>query len=243
MSMKHLMLVFAIAAFHASCAPKVKSKIVQTAEPLGESGTVVTLYPSESSPPNAILLGTFRVGEQGATVGCTYEVVMKLALQDARLHGANILHIQKIKEPNGGSTCFTFKGSYFKVPDIYSYQDSIVALEDSITATKFKGDKGYALLHVYRPSLGYGWALNYKLHQNDSVLCKIRNGFYETFRIDNPQCYNFWAKTESLEELNLCIEGGQEYYLKCGVSLGAFIGRPRIFLVEKSLGRSEFQEK
>ncbi len=225
----------------ASCSPIVKTKLIKQADPLGEYATVVTLYPTQKSP-STDKIGTFRVGERGMTVGCTYDIILRMAQADARAKGANIVHIEKIKEPSGGSSCFTFLGSYYKTPDIYQFQDSLKAIEDAITREVFKDDSSYALVHVYRPRSSFGWAINYKLHQDEEEIFKIKNGTYETIRIDKPECYRFWASTETMTEIKLCIKGGEEYFLKCGVDLGAFIGRPRIILVDKSLGRSETEK-
>jgi len=236
----NVLLVSSLLLF-ASCSPKVKTKLTKMAKPLGDNATVVTLFPSQNQPI-AEQIGTFRVGERGLTIGCTYDVIMRMARIDARQKGANIVHIERIKEPSGGSTCFTFFGSYYKVPDIYAFQDSLNAIENEITKQVFNGDTSYAIVHIYRPRSGYGWAVNYKMHLDDSTLFKVKNGSYQIIRIDRQECYRFWAATESTTETRLCIKAGEEYFLQCGVDMGAFIGRPRITLVDKPLGRSETEK-
>lgn len=49
-----------------------------------------------------------------------------------------------------------------------------------------------------------------------------------------------WAKTESKVEVPVDFEYGREYYLRCGVKMGAFVGRPTLELVDHTTGKLEF---
>lgn len=224
-----------------ACAPKVKTNLTKISEPLAYDATVATLFPSQNSPV-AEKIGRFRVGERGLTKDCGYDNIMRMARIEARRKGANVIHIERIKEPGFCSSCFTFFGTYYNVPDVYAFQDSINTLEDEISSQAFNGDSSYAMVHVYRPKGSYGLLVNYKMHLNDSTLFKVKGGTYETIRIDKQNCYRFWASTLSTTDARLCIKPGEEYFLKCGVKPGLFYGRPRITFVDKPYGRDEIKK-
>jgi hypothetical protein len=41
-------------------------------------------------------------------------------------------------------------------------------------------------------------------------------------------------------EIPIEIEFGKEYYIRCGVSMGAFVGKPSFTLVDNRTGKAEF---
>jgi hypothetical protein len=223
------------------CAPRVKTKMVATKPALSEFATVACIYPEQLPPADAELLGSLKIGDNGMSSNCGFDEVAELATRQARLSGSNLIHITEIKYPDGFSTCHRMKASLYAVPDVYTYMDQIKAKEDSITRAKMGDDQSYALIHFYRPRFDFGYAISYKMHLNDSAVCKVKHGCAQTIRIDHPECYNLNAKTESGFDLNLCVEAGEEYYIRCGVSMGAFIGRPYFSLVDKNRGRSEMR--
>jgi hypothetical protein len=51
-----------------------------------------------------------------------------------------------------------------------------------------------------------------------------------------------WAKTETREEIPINIELGREYYVRCSVRMGAFVGRPQLELVDPQFGKYEFDK-
>ena len=99
-----------------------------------------------------------------------------------------------------------------------------------------------ALLHIYRPGSMMGMAISYDLYLNEWVLFRVKNKTKTTIRITSPGTYTLWAKTEAREELPVSIELGKEYYVRCGVSMGAFVGRPDLLLIDPQMGRMEFDK-
>ncbi|MDR0700120.1 MAG: DUF2846 domain-containing protein [Tannerella sp.] len=99
-----------------------------------------------------------------------------------------------------------------------------------------------ALLHIYRPSSMMGMAISYDLYLNEWVLFRVKNKTKTTIRITSPGTYTLWAKTEAREELPVNIELGKEYYLRCSVSMGAFVGRPDLSLIDPQMGKMEFDK-
>jgi len=101
-------------------------------------------------------------------------------------------------------------------------------------------DTDYALLHVYR-FRGAGSLINYDLKLGDSTVCRIRNNFKTTLKIKKEGLNVIWAKTETKKELPIDVVHGKQYYLRCGIGIGAFVGRPTLEFVDYNTGRQEFE--
>jgi len=98
----------------------------------------------------------------------------------------------------------------------------------------------YALLHIYRVKSMAGAAIGYDLHLDNDVIFRVKNNSKTTIRVTSGGRKTLWAKTESRAELPIDIEMGQEYYILCGVGMGAVVGRPRLELVDNQRGEAEF---
>lgn len=98
---------------------------------------------------------------------------------------------------------------------------------------------GYALLHVYRGG-GAGFLIDYDLHLGDTVICRVSAKSKTTIRIKKKVSDILWAKTEAKEELPITIEPGHAYYIRCGMTMGAFVGHPSIRLMDAKVGKAEF---
>jgi len=98
----------------------------------------------------------------------------------------------------------------------------------------------YALLNVYRQS-AMGVLVSYELYLGDTFLCRVSNKTKKSIRIRKEGSYVLWAKTETKEELPINLKFGNNYYIRCGVSMGVFMGRPELNLIDNSIGKTEFQ--
>lgn len=97
----------------------------------------------------------------------------------------------------------------------------------------------YALLHLYRPGKMAGFMIGYDVHLNDSVAYRARNGSQGEVRRRVAGPLTLWAKTEAREEIILNVEPGREYYVRCSLGAGAFVGRPKLQQVSVAQGRKE----
>jgi hypothetical protein len=102
-------------------------------------------------------------------------------------------------------------------------------------------DENSAVLHFYRNSF-YGAAIRYSVHIDDSLVWKCRNKAKASVRVTGEGTRLLWAATEGREEDTVEIEHGQEYYIRCGVRMGAFVGRPSMTVVDSATGKAEFDK-
>jgi len=101
-------------------------------------------------------------------------------------------------------------------------------------------DENYALLHIYRNS-AVGGLLNFDLHLEDKVICRVQNKWKETIKVYQEGLVTLWAKTEARKELPINIEFGKEYYIRCSITMGFAVGHPKMELMEEGIGKREFE--
>jgi hypothetical protein len=113
----------------------------------------------------------------------------------------------------------------------------------SLNATsgeEYQLDESCALIHVYRPGSMMGMAISYNFNIDDKAVFRVKNKSKTTVRVTEGGQKTLWAKTETREELLINIELGKEYYIRCGLGMGAFVGRPRLEIVDNQTGKLEF---
>ena len=115
-------------------------------------------------------------------------------------------------------------------------------LRDKIAPPDTAGSNSdVALLHVYRHG-GPGFLIGYDLYLGDTVICHVLSKWKTTIRIRKGGAGILWAKTEAKEELPITLEAGKEYYVRCGMTMGAFVGHPSLKLMDESTGSAEFKD-
>jgi hypothetical protein len=113
-------------------------------------------------------------------------------------------------------------------------KDTIV--KDSIQKTTDQ----YATLYVYRPKNFAGSAVGYDLHIDNEIVCRVKNNTKYEVKIHKEGNVEIWAKTEAKESVKLDIKYGEKYYLKCAITMGAFVGRPSLILVYPVQGELDY---
>jgi hypothetical protein len=106
--------------------------------------------------------------------------------------------------------------------------------------TDIPKDKG--LVYVYRPNSILGGAVHYDVHAgNDEVICDlIRNGYCIYY--SKPGELELWGKTESKSTITVDVKAGQEHFVRGGISMGFFIGRPNFTMTDKKTALEEIAE-
>ncbi|MDR1675085.1 MAG: DUF2846 domain-containing protein [Tannerella sp.] len=109
-----------------------------------------------------------------------------------------------------------------------------------LQTSEYRLDESCALIHIYRPGSMVGVAISYNLNLDDEVVFRVKNKRKTTVRVTSEGLKTLWAKTETREELPIDIELGKEYYVRCGVGMGFFVGRPKLEIVDLQVGKLEF---
>ena len=218
-----------------SCAAKLTSSMQKTYAPLDYKQEVRVFEIEEQTPPDAEKLGTIKVGDSGFSTDCDYTVVIDKAKTEARKVGGNALKITKHSLPDIWSSCHRITADVLKVENIENYAINTESTE--IDSALIGAD--YAIINVYRSS-GQGALVSYDLHLGDETICRVSSNFCESIKIDKEGLNSLWAKTETKSEVPIKIEFGKVYYVRCSISMGAFVGRPKVELVDNARGKREY---
>ena len=232
MKKAHVVIIFVILASICSCSPKISTSISKNYMPIDYKQEIMVIGLDQAEPDDAELLGQVKVGDTGFSTNCSYDVVIDKAKMEARKVGGNAIKIIEHKLPSMmGSSCHRITARILQVKNVEYY----MAEEDEIIL-----DVDYAILNVYRYG-GSGALVSYDLYLGDSVICRVQNNYKTTLYIRNDGLNTLWAKTEAKSEVPINIKIGKTYYLRCGISMGAFVGRPRLELIDSKTGKAEFE--
>lgn len=225
------LLLVAVLIIYSSCSPKISTSIRSSYPPLDYKEDVVVMGLNQAEPELAELIGYVKITDTGFTANCGYDLVIEKAKLEARKVGGNAIKIIEHMPPSFGSSCHRIVAKILKVEDIANI---MAETEDEILL-----DVDYAILNVYRYG-GAGSLVGYDLYLGDSILCRVKNNFKTTLHIKKDGLNTLWAKTEAKSEVPINVKMGKTYYLRCGVAMGAFIGHPRLELVDGKTGKAEF---
>jgi len=230
----------------SSCSPKISTSISKNYPPLDYREDVRVYDLQEAVPANAEKIGVVKIGDTGFSTDCSWEVVLDKAKVEARKAGGNAIKITKHKMPNPvGSSCHRITAEILKVENSLSMTETVSNDYNNSTPKTFAeqnsfSNEDFAILYVYRTG-GMGALVSYDLHLDDTILCRVSNNFKKTIIVRQDGLKKLWAKTEALKEVPIDIEFGKEYYVRCSMSMGAFVGHPEIEVVDNQSGKLEFQ--
>jgi hypothetical protein len=226
----------------ASCSTSISTKIVnKNFQKLEDNNQIIVLDKNEELPNNSELIGDLKIGDSGFTTDCGYDKVIADATNAAKNSGANIIKIIEIKKPSTfGSTCYRIKARLYR--NLNPESLAILAQNRSLkNKSRLPENSDYAVIYFYRPSIGAGSLLGYKIKDaNDSIVGRLRSG--EKFKyVKKFGEQFFYGALETKEEVKINIEKGNEYFVRCAVNMGVVIGRPEINLIENYVGMKEYE--
>jgi hypothetical protein len=188
---------------------------------------------NEEIPTNSENLGSVKVTDNGFSIKCGFSEVIEKAKIEARKVGGNGIKIVDHTPPSAmGSSCHKIKAIILRIDDTEDLQFN--------EEPKINPDIDYAIINVYRYG-GMGSLISYDLLLGDSVLCRVRNNFKKEIHVKKDGRNTLWARTESKAEVPINIEIGKTYYLKCAVTTGIMVGRPKLQLLDNEYGKIEYE--
>ena len=231
----NIFLIIGSVLFLTSCSAKLTSSMQKTYAPLDYKEEVRVFGIDEQIPPNAEKLGTIKVGDSGFSMICDYATVLDKAKTESRKVGGNALKITKHKLPDFWSTCHRITADVLKVDDIENY---MVGAEMADVDSALIG-ADYAIINVYRSS-GQGALVSYDLYWGDLIICQVKSNFCESIKVYQDGLNSLWARTEAKSEIPINVEFGKIYYVRCSISMGVMVGRPKLEMVDNKTGKAEF---
>jgi hypothetical protein len=236
MTKVHGFFTFLVLALLSACSTKVSTSIYSSYPILDYKQEVLVIPLDQSAPDKVEVLGQVKINDSGFSTKCGYKYVINRAKLEARKVGGNAIKIVGHKLPSPmGSACHRITANILKIDDDVPYQQPEAVFDSAMRRA------GYAILHIYR-NTNLGVLLNYDLHLGDTVICRVKNGWSKTIRVEKDGYNKLWARTVSKSEIPIKIEYGREYYVRCGVTWGVFVGNPSLELVDNKTGKAEYDE-
>lgn len=82
----------------------------------------------------------------------------------------------------------------------------------------------YATIHFYRTKSVLGAIIKPKLRMDGKAISIIKRNWKKTITVP-AGAYVFSAKTEKTTKIKLQVDAGKQYYIKCSIGFGFFVGR------------------
>ena len=239
---KAIILTLLITVILQSCSPKIRTHLsTETFKPLDSETEILIVKQNEKIPINSKFIGEIKIGDSGFSTDCGYSKVISDAKESAKKSGANLIHLKEVKKPNFGSTCYRIKAKLYRNLN----QEVLATLSEKRNfenQSRLPSDADYAVIYFYRPKNYSGSFIGFKIRMDDeTVIGRVRNGEKFEYKITDFGKHEFWGKTESKSSVIIDVKKGQEYFVRCGITLGVGVGRPEIYIVENELGISEYE--
>lgn len=116
----------------------------------------------------------------------------------------------------------------------------ILLLSFLIASISASGQDSLATIYFYRPAKGAGAAISFIVYQDTSRVGRLTPGNILNYRC-RPGKKWFRAKTADENYIHLELKSGETYYIECGLSVGAFVGRPTFRQVFAAEAREAFR--
>ncbi len=114
--------------------------------------------------------------------------------------------------PDTWSTCYRIHADVYAVSDATVYKKAQQYTADSLARTLLADTASYALLYVYRPRSGVGSIVQYNLHVDDSMVCRVKFGTKCIVKLPRAGHVKVWARTEARDEVDIDVQPGHVYF-------------------------------
>jgi hypothetical protein len=201
---------------------------------------IAVIQMSEPMPDSCKVLWQLHVGDNNYNLGCTYDEILDFAKLLAKRGGGNVLKITTIRPHDNWCDCYRLYGTVMHRKNLWNADKG---WKDSIHKSKFgNGDTAkYAILYFYRPKAEKGSLIAYKVSMGNNDLCRVKNNSVEEVKIYKEGKDVLSATTESPTNLYVDVKYGQEYYIRCTVKSGVFVGEPKMELMGKEVGMGDYE--
>jgi uncharacterized membrane protein len=92
---------------------------------------------------------------------------------------------------------------------------------------------GMGQIVFFRPGNFIGGAIACTVRENGQMIGNLSNGKYFIVPFA-PGKHVFTTKTEATDTLNMEVESGETYYVRCGIGMGLVAGRPNLAPSDKA---------
>jgi len=108
----------------------------------------------------------------------------------------------------------------------------------SSISEKHQPEHNYAIVHFYRKKNIVGALISPKLFMAGNQISNIKRNWKKTINVSEGM-HIFTTKTEVTTEIKLQAEPGKEYFIRCDIGVGFFVGHFKFTLVDAQMAQQE----
>ena len=134
-------LTLSVTVLLVSCSPKIKSNFTKRYPSLSQSEKIKIYKPetyAKRDNSHDELIGSVSVYDGGFTTNCSYDKMLQIIKDSARINGGNIIGLKKHRKPSlFGSSCHQFEGDILRQHSKQNNSLSINSKTDTIQDNTF----------------------------------------------------------------------------------------------------------
>ena len=97
-----------------------------------------------------------------------------------------------------------------------------------------------ATVHFYRTKSLFGAVIRPKLSMNGNPISTIKRNWRKTITVP-AGTHIFSAETEATKKIELQVEAGKQYYVRCSIGFGFLVGRIKFTLVDAEKAKQQMK--
>jgi hypothetical protein len=210
-----------------TCSPKINTTIYKTYSPSVEAEKVI-VYLIDEAEPRAEIIGSLNIG--GGDFDFDFPHLLERAKVEAAKIGGNAIKIVKHNLPKPYDICHRV---LVKVYRLEAHQFPNGMIRDSLSV-----QNNYALLHFYRYTT-FGVAARSYVYLGDSLAWKGKNYEWESFKVKEEGRVLIRAGLDGKTLVPIRVRFGNEYFVRCNLSVQAAMSGEFAELVDTQTGREE----
>ena len=116
--------------------------------------------------------------------------------------------------------------------------NSISSISEKPQPEKHQSEQNYAIVHFYRTKFIVGGLVSPKLFMDGNRISNIKRNWKKTINVSEG-LHIFTTRTEVTTEIKLQVERGKEYFIRCDIGVGFFVGHFKFTLVDAQMAQQE----
>jgi len=228
-----LKLIFFLQLMNISCSPKTGNNILNREDSYLSYQDIPVLNIKKKFPENAIIITELKSG-YNPFKKCNYDSSIKEFQKEAHKLGGNVIKIIEHIPYNtmfSKKSCHKIKVAILKVSNPNNISD--------VKSIENQERKDYAILKIYRYK-GSAF-LKYDLYLGDSLVTELKSDSKKTIYLYKEGDFTLQTDPKAEREKEINIQFGQVYFIKGGEKFGSWFGIPTIEVMDKNIGRKEFE--
>lgn len=206
------------------------NSFVSYAQPVSDSNDFLILGIDRNLPKDVTFIDDIWENDGYAEIDCSYNQALEAAERKARKKGGNVIKIKRVLFPDNWNSCYRIKGDIYRMDDVRGYWKEQARLLDSVCYNDVTRKAGYAVLMLYINKIERKPRADLVI--NDSVACRLTSFSRYGIRLTKMGKTKIWASCAPQAVIEIDVQPGKTYFIKCMESLAAYNAPPTLTLMD-----------